>query len=51
MSNEESEVEICQVCEAEDFGENITPELREKEERLPAEIERMNRLTASSDAV
>jgi hypothetical protein len=47
MPSQESEVEIRQVFEAEDFGENMTPEQREKEERLRAEIERMNRLTAS----
>jgi hypothetical protein len=47
MPSQESEVEIRQVFEAEDFGENMTPELREKEDRLRAEIERMNRLTAS----
>lgn len=29
-----TEVEIRQVFEAEDFGENLTPELREKEQRL-----------------
>ena len=29
----ESEIEIRQVHEAEDFGENLTPEAREKEER------------------
>ena len=28
------EVEIRRVFEAEDFGENFTPELREQEERL-----------------
>jgi hypothetical protein len=28
------EVEIRQVFEAEDFGDNLTPELREKEQRL-----------------
>jgi len=33
-------VEIRQVFEAEDFGENFTPELREQEERLRAEIEK-----------
>jgi hypothetical protein len=47
MPSQESEVEIRQVFEAEDFGENMTPELREKDERLRVEIERMNRLTAS----
>jgi hypothetical protein len=34
----ESEVEIRQVFEAEDFGAAFTPELREQEERLRAEI-------------
>jgi hypothetical protein len=33
----EGEVEIRQVFEAEDFGENFTPELREQEERLRAQ--------------
>ena len=33
----ESEIEIRQVFEAEDFGENYTPEQREREERLRAE--------------
>ena len=31
---EESEIEIRQVFEAEDFGAEFTPELREQEERL-----------------
>ncbi len=30
----DSEIEIRQVFEAEDFGEALTPELREKEERI-----------------
>ena len=30
----ESEIEIRQVFEAEDFGEALTPELRAQEERL-----------------
>ena len=34
----ESEVEIRQVFEAEDFGSEFTPELREQEERLRARI-------------
>jgi hypothetical protein len=34
----ESELEIRQVFEAEDFGEEFTPELREQEERLRAEL-------------
>ena len=32
------EVEIRQVFEAEDFGENFTPELREQEERLRSQM-------------
>ena len=34
----DSEVEIRQVFEAEDFGAELTPELRAQEERLRAEI-------------
>jgi hypothetical protein len=34
----ESEVEIRQVFEAEDFGAEFTPELREQEERLREQI-------------
>ena len=34
----ESEIEIRQVFEAEDFGPEFTPELREQEERLRAQI-------------
>jgi len=34
----ESEIEIRQVFEAEDFGEAFTPELREQEERLRAQL-------------
>lgn len=34
----ETEVEIRQVFEAEDFGAEFTPELREAEERLRAEL-------------
>lgn len=37
--NEESEIEIRQVFELEDFGSEITPELRASEERLRAELE------------
>lgn len=36
---EETEVEIRQVFEAEDFGDALTPELREAEERLRAQGE------------
>lgn len=35
--NEPAEIEIRQIFEAEDFGEEFTPELREQEERLRAE--------------
>jgi hypothetical protein len=37
---ENTEVEIRQVFEAEDFGAEFTPELRAQEERLRAQIER-----------
>jgi hypothetical protein len=33
----ESEIEIRQVFEAEDFGDEFTPELREQEERIRAQ--------------
>ncbi|MGH9555935.1 MAG: YciI family protein [Terriglobales bacterium] len=35
---EETEVEIRQVFEAEDFGAEFTPELREQEERIRAQV-------------
>jgi hypothetical protein len=34
----ESEIEVRPVLEAEDFGEALTPELREREERLRARV-------------
>jgi len=34
----ESEIEIRHVFEAEDFGPELTPELREQEERLRAQV-------------
>ena len=34
----ESEIEIRQIFEAEDFGEAYTPELRERDERMRAEV-------------
>lgn len=40
MPGEESELEIRPVFEAEDFGAELTPELRAQEERLRAEVER-----------
>ena len=38
MPGTESEIEIRPVFEAEDFGAEFTPELREQEERLRAEV-------------
>ncbi len=38
--SEVSDIEIRQIFSAEDFGAEFTPELREQEERLRAEIER-----------
>jgi len=35
---QDSEIEIRQVFEAEDFGAEFTPELREQEERLRAQV-------------
>ena len=35
---QDTEVEIRQVFEAEDFGDNLTPEVREQEERLRAQV-------------
>lgn len=35
----ESEIEIRRIYEAEDFGDALTPELREQEERLRAQVE------------
>ena len=35
----ESEIEIRQVFEAEDFGADFTPEMREREEKLRTKIE------------
>ena len=37
--DEPGEIEIRQVFEAEDFGEEFTPELREQEERIRAQAE------------
>jgi hypothetical protein len=35
---EDSEIEIRQIFEAEDFGAEFTPELREQEERVRAQV-------------
>jgi hypothetical protein len=37
---DETEVEIRQVFEAEDFGEALTPEIREQEERVRTQLNR-----------
>jgi hypothetical protein len=42
---QEGEIEIHQVFEAEDFGTALTPELREHEERLRAQLEQHTRGT------
>ena len=39
----ESEIEIRQVFEAEDFGAEFTPELRAQEERLRAQSDQLNK--------
>jgi hypothetical protein len=43
MPGEESEIEIRPVFEADDFGQEFTPELRAQEERLRAEVERQRK--------
>ena len=40
MPGEDAELEIRPVFEAEDFGKEFTPKLREQEDRLRLEIER-----------
>lgn len=40
MPGEDAELEIRPLFEAEDFGKEYTPELRERDERLRQEIER-----------
>jgi hypothetical protein len=40
MPNEDSEIEIRQIFEAEDFGAEFTPELREQDDRLRTQIEK-----------
>ena len=43
MPGMESEIEIRQVFEAEDFGAEFTPELREQEDRLRAQSEQLKK--------
>jgi hypothetical protein len=45
-TGEESILEIRPVFEAEDFGEEFTPELREQEERLRAQAEQLQKKKA-----
>jgi hypothetical protein len=42
----EGDVEIRQIFEAVEFGDEFTPELREQEERLRAQIEKQKQQTA-----
>jgi hypothetical protein len=41
----DAEIEIRQVFEADDFGAEFTPELREQEERIRAQAERLKSAT------
>ncbi len=43
FENGESEIEIRQVFEADDFGAEFTPELRAQEERMRADVDRNKR--------
>jgi hypothetical protein len=43
MPGEESVIEIRQVFEADDFGAEFSPELKEQEERIRAQAEQINR--------
>ena len=40
--NVESDVDIRPIFEAEDFGAELTPEVREREERLRSQIEKQS---------
>jgi hypothetical protein len=42
----EGDIEIREIFEAEAFGDQFTPELREQEERLRAQIEKQKQQTA-----
>ncbi len=43
MPGTEAEIEIRQVFEADDFGGELTPELREQEERIRAQASKKNK--------
>ena len=45
MPGEEAEIEIRQVFEADDFGAEFTPELREQEERVRKQADRLAQST------
>ena len=45
MPGEESEIEIRQIYEADDFGAEFTPELRQQEERIREQSEKLSRGT------
>jgi hypothetical protein len=47
MPGQEAEIEIRQIFEAEDFGAEFTPELREQEERLRAEVAKQKKSPTS----
>jgi hypothetical protein len=40
MPGEDAELELRPIFEADDFGKELTPELRAREERLRVEMER-----------
>jgi hypothetical protein len=40
MPGEEAELEIRPVFELDDFGDNVTPEVRERSERMQAELDK-----------
>src|SRR5437867_6789823 len=50
FENGDGIVEIRQVFEAEDFGENLTPELREQERRLGEKIVERSKRDAGGEA-
>jgi len=43
MPNVESEIEIRPICEADDFGAEFTPELREQEARIRAQADQLKK--------
>ena len=43
MPNVESEIEIRQIFEADDFGAELTPELREQEARVRSQAEQLKK--------